>query len=109
MKTLQLGVDRLSVPVPAVPFGLGMVAVLTADTEGQFTIPGGAKYVKFEADADFWCKIDADATATTVPGASVTTETGQMLSPVMLELPKDATTVHLIGGADVNISISFFN
>lgn len=108
MRTLNLGRDNRDVPVPAIPYADGDVAVLVADTEQQWTIPAGARFVYLSAEGDFWCKVNQSATAITVPSASVTDQTGPMLNPVMLALNKNATTLHLIAGADTNVSISWY-
>ncbi len=79
--------------------------VLAANTAESHTVPPGAKYVLFSANADFYAKFGA---AGTVPAADVTDGTASELNPVLRSID-GATTIGLISAVTCIVTMSFFS
>jgi hypothetical protein len=83
------------------------VAALTAETEGEVTVPEGARLVVFSATDDFYCRFDADAEIS-VPSAAVTDGSGPELNPGV-RLCDGVTTISLVAPRACNVTLSFYS
>ncbi|MBW2635982.1 MAG: hypothetical protein JRC86_00395 [Deltaproteobacteria bacterium] len=79
-------------------------SVLAADTPEVVTIPDGARYVLFSADADFWANFDA---AGAVPSTEVADGTASYLNPGLIALD-GAETIGLESSYAAKIQMSFY-
>ena len=73
-------------------------------TNEAHTIPTGANYVVFSANADFYARPDATAA---VPGADVTDGSGSEMNPSSWALQGN-TTINLIAPAACVVTMSFY-
>lgn len=82
------------------------VRVLAAGTPEAHTIPAGARYVVFAANADFVARFGA---AAAWPSADVTDGTGSHLNPNARRIPDGVTTIGLAANAACIVTMAFYN
>ena len=107
MKPLQIstgnnGVNALGLPTPASDSVNGVA--LTASSAESITIPSGAKYVLFNATADFYVAYSGTAAVIT----DTTDGTGAELNPTLREL-KTGDTLSVISAEVCLITASFYS
>ena len=78
--------------------------VLTASTNKAVTVPSGANYAVFAADADIWVKVGGVAA---IPATDVTDGTGSELNPAVRRVDSGAT-IGVISGSAAKVSITFY-
>lgn len=78
--------------------------VLAASTNKAVTVPAGAEYALFAADADIWVKVGGVAA---VPSGDVTDGTGSELNPVVRRV-EPGGTVGVISEYAAKVSITFY-
>lgn len=84
------------------------VRVLAAATAERHTIPTGAKYVVFSADATFYARFGDVTVTAAVAAADVTDGTGSMVNPEAREIPSGVTHISLIASAATVVTMSFY-
>lgn len=78
--------------------------VLTANVAATYTLPTGAKYALFSANADFYVAYSGTAA---VPSSSITNGTAPELNPVLRQVD-DLTSVSLISPNSCIITIAIY-
>ena len=78
--------------------------VLTANVNKAITVPTGAKYAVFAANADIWVRIDG---AALVPSGDTTDGTGSELNPSVRYLGSE-TVIGIISESAAKVSIMFY-
>lgn len=84
------------------------VRVLAANTAERHAIPGGAKYVLFSADGNFYAKFGEVTVTAAVPSADVVDGTASELNPEGREIPSGSGYVSLIAPVATIITMSFY-
>jgi len=82
--------------------------VLAAATAERHTIPTGARYVVFSADATFYAKFGDVAVTAAVPAADITDGTASAVNPEAREIPSGVTHISLIAAAATVVTMSFY-
>jgi hypothetical protein len=82
--------------------------VLAASTAERHTIPTGAKFVVFSADATFYAKFGDVTVTAAVPAADVTDGTGSSVNPEAREIPSGVTHISLIATAATVVTMDFY-
>lgn len=77
---------------------------LVASTEQTVTVPAGADFVAFSADADFYVNYDTTAA---VPTGTIS-QAGGELNPV-IRYVANVTTLHVIAETACKISLGFYS
>ena len=77
---------------------------LVADTEQIVTVPAGADFVIFTADADYYVNYD---TAAAVPTGNIA-EAGGELNPIIRYIG-DISAIHVISEIACKISLGFYS
>ena len=78
--------------------------VLTANTNKAITVPTGAKYAVFAANADIWVRIDG---AAAVPSGDTTDGSGSELNPSVRYFGSE-TTIGIISESAAKVSVMFY-
>lgn len=78
--------------------------VLAASTAETITVPAGAKYVIFSAEADFWANPNDTAA---VPSGDVSDGSASELNPVGYDV-EGVSTISIISETAQNVSVTFY-
>jgi len=78
--------------------------VLVADTNKAVTVPTGARYAVFAANADIWVNVGGTAA---IPSGDVTNGTGSEFNPVVRWIEGEST-IGVISAGAAKVSITFY-
>ena len=103
MTTLQFKRSFAGDQTAAIEQGYVDSFLLTASTAKEVTIPTGARYAIFSADADIWVRMGAEAA---IPAGDTVDGTASELNPE-IRWVENETTISIISEQAAKVSIAF--